>query len=252
MPLNTCANFILGLHLLWRLKSCWSASAPLSRATVWSSHTVMTKIITRRGGEHWSSEARTRKSRKGGGTWAYSSRHPPAAMLMPDKEVCHMRSVSKLLSMAATWNENDSIALSPSRYNLRWQSPCVCPSDLPRRRRTCLQKVPRHLFTSKAGWEEPIVMLDAHLSFTDDEEGVSSGSLSNDVLSISVMCLSGEKATEECIECAPFLHPQTNLCCEKWAPVIQNKRFIGQTGKPSPALIRQQPTTSWAVAENLE
>lgn len=56
-----------------------------------------------------------------------------------------------------------------------------------------------------------MVMLDAHLSFTDDEEGVSSGSLSNDVLSISVMCLSGEKATEERLEFAPFSHPHTNL-----------------------------------------
>lgn len=56
-----------------------------------------------------------------------------------------------------------------------------------------------------------MVMLDAHLSFTDDEEGVSSGSLSNDVLSIFVMCLSGEKATEERFEFAPFSHPQTNM-----------------------------------------
>lgn len=33
----------------------------------------------------------------------------------------------------------------------------------------------------------------AHLSFTDDEEGVSSGPLSDDVLSIFIMCLSEEK-----------------------------------------------------------
>lgn len=56
-----------------------------------------------------------------------------------------------------------------------------------------------------------MVMLDAHLSFTDDEKGVSPGSLSNDVLSIFVMCLSGEKATEERLEFAPFSHPRTNL-----------------------------------------
>lgn len=58
-------------------------------------------------------------------------------------------------------------------------------------------------------------MLDAHLSFTDDEEGVSSGSLSNDVLSIFVMCLSGEKATEECFECAPISH---KLVLRKMSP----------------------------------
>lgn len=56
-----------------------------------------------------------------------------------------------------------------------------------------------------------MIMLNAHLSFTDDEEGVSSGSLSNDVLSIFIMCLSGEKATEECFEFAPFSHPETNM-----------------------------------------
>lgn len=56
-----------------------------------------------------------------------------------------------------------------------------------------------------------MVMLNAHLSFTDDEEGVSSGSLSNDVLSIFVMCLSGEKATGERFEFAPFSHPKTNM-----------------------------------------
>lgn len=54
-----------------------------------------------------------------------------------------------------------------------------------------------------------MVMLDAHLSFTDDEEGVSSGSLSNDVLSIFVMCLSGENSKEEPCEFAPLSHPET-------------------------------------------
>lgn len=56
-----------------------------------------------------------------------------------------------------------------------------------------------------------MVMLNAHLSFADDEEGVSSGSLSNDVLSIFIMCLTGEKATEEHFEFAPFSHPETNM-----------------------------------------
>lgn len=36
----------------------------------------------------------------------------------------------------------------------------------------------------------------SYLSFTDDEEGVSSGSLSNDVLSVFIVRLSGEKTTE--------------------------------------------------------
>lgn len=36
----------------------------------------------------------------------------------------------------------------------------------------------------------------SHLSFTDDEEGVSSGPLSDDVLTIFVMCLSEEKTRE--------------------------------------------------------
>lgn len=36
----------------------------------------------------------------------------------------------------------------------------------------------------------------SHLSFTDDEERVSSGSLSNDVLSVFIVRLSGEKTTE--------------------------------------------------------
>lgn len=146
-----------------------STSAPLSWAAVWSSHTVVTKIITGQG-EHWSSEARTRRRRKVGGTWAYFCRHPPAAMLMPDKEVCHMRSVSKLLSM---WNGNDSISLSPSRHSPRWKSRCFSPSDLPRRPRTCLQKVPRHHFTSKAGCLFPCLLPHPGLRGADSYAGRS-------------------------------------------------------------------------------
>lgn len=54
-----------------------------------------------------------------------------------------------------------------------------------------------------------MVVLDAHLSFTDDEEGVSSGSLSNDVLSIFVVRLSGESSTQERCEFAALSHPET-------------------------------------------
>lgn len=49
-----------------------------------------------------------------------------------------------------------------------------------------------------------MVVLDAHLSFTDDEEGVSSGSLSNDVLSIFVVCLSGESSKKSVVNSLLF------------------------------------------------
>lgn len=61
---GTPASILRFFIFSWWLK--WSVS--LSQATVWSSHTAVTKVIT--GGEWWSSEAGTAKSAKEGGMWA--------------------------------------------------------------------------------------------------------------------------------------------------------------------------------------
>lgn len=128
----------------------------------------------------------------------------PAVMLVLDYEVCHMCSASNLplfhspyemLLLQQTMKETTNFPAKSTTPSFYFKG-------------GCLSRVCRHILL----WEKLMVMLDAHLSFTDDEEGVSSGSLSNDVLSIFIMCLSGKKATEERFECAPFSHPQTNIC----------------------------------------
>lgn len=221
MPLNPCANIILILHLSWRLKSCrcyclfeWGDGliTAYSRdknnygaeGNIDLSRRELEKVPKGEEREHihpgihlQRSGCRTRKCV----TCALCQSCCPWRW-------CEMKMTPFPFPHLATTHDERAGASVP---------PISRGDDIPASKKyhaiTLLQRraVFSRVFCHIPHWEEPIVMLDAHLSFTDDEEGVSSGSLSNDVLSIFVMCLSGEKATEECCECAPFLHPETNV-----------------------------------------